>query len=117
MASIDFLPELIPLAVDHKINHKYQKLLEIPILIWHTEYMPKSFAFRTLEPVKIDSAGIGVILWTKITSSKEDTMENIQKISQYLLLAISPQSSFQPKTSNSIKQSAILEDAQVPQEP
>ena len=43
-------------------------------------------------------------------------MEDPEEIPQCLLPAIPLQSSFQPKTSSSIKQSVILEDVQVPQE-
>ena len=43
-------------------------------------------------------------------------MKHLEEIPQCFLPVTPPQSSFQPKTSNSIKQSIILENTEVPQE-
>ena len=53
--SHDLPSELIPLAVYHKINHKYPNLLNIPILnMAHSKvYIPKLTIFWTLKPVKM----------------------------------------------------------------
>ena len=48
-------------------------------------------------------------------NGKQNTMKYPEEIPQCLLPAIPLQLSFQPKTSNYIRQSMILEDAQVPQ--
>ena len=51
-----------------------------------------------------------------IVNSKENIMEHLEDILQCLLPAILLQSNFQPKPSNHIRESMILEDAQVPKE-
>ena len=69
--SNDIPSELIPLAIDHKTNNKYPRLLNIPILnMTHSRvYIPKSTIFGALKPVKMNSAEISETSWTKITNS------------------------------------------------
>ena len=52
----DLQSDLIPLAVDHRINHKCPKLSNIPIL--SMAHIPKSTIFGILKPVEIENAAI-----------------------------------------------------------
>ena len=83
--SIDLTSDFIPLAVDHKINQNYTKLLSIPILnMAHSRvYIPKSTIFGTLKPAAIENAEISETSWTKIESLNRSTMENIEEIHQH----------------------------------
>ena len=78
-ASNDLPSNLIPLATDHKIKHRYPKLLNIPILnAAHSRlYIPKSIAFKTMKPVEIENAEICEALWIKIENLSENTMKNL----------------------------------------
>ena len=67
LCTSDDLPSgFIPITIDRKINHKYPKLLNIPILnMVTTVYKPKSMVFRALKPVRIESAEISQTSWIK----------------------------------------------------
>ena len=109
--SHDLPSDLIPLAVDHKINQNYPKLLNISIInaIHSKIYIPKLTIFRTLKPVEIENAEINETSRTKTEHLSEITMENLEEIHQCSqnnneLPTILPQSSFQPEPSNHNRQ-------------
>ena len=83
-ASKDLPSDLSPYAVDHKINHKYPKLLNIPILnTAHSRvHIPKSTIFGTLKPVEIENGEISETSWTKSESLNKNTIENLEEIHQ-----------------------------------
>ena len=107
-ANNDLLFGLIPLAVDHKINHTYPKSLCIPIL--HTAYdsvhVPRTIMFGTLNPTEIDSTEVSNISWTKTEKSQNNIRNRPTE-----LPTIPPESSFQPEHNNSKRQSLLLQDA------
>ena len=114
---------LIPLAVDHTINQKYSKLLNISILTMaHCRvYIPRSAVFGMLKPVEIENAEICETFWTKIKKLNENTLNNFDELCCHSqnsneLQNILSHSSFQHEPNNYNRQSVILEDAQVPQE-
>ena len=59
-------PGIIHLAVDHKIDHKYPKLLKIPLL--NTENTTVKFPRKTiigrLKPIDITDSEVNNITWT-----------------------------------------------------
>ena len=67
IARHDLLSDLIPLAVDYKVNHRYPKLLNIPIQnIAHSRvYIPKSTICGTLILAEIENVKISETSWTK----------------------------------------------------
>ena len=83
--SDDLPSDLIPLAVSHKINHKYPKLLNIPILNMTDSriYILKSTIFRMLKPVEIENLEISEISWIKIENLNKNTIENFEEVYQH----------------------------------
>ena len=106
-SSNDLPSDHTPSVVNHKINHKYPKLLHKPILNKaHTRiYIPQWTIFRTLEPVQTENVEICITPLTKFKNLNKNTMENLDKICQYSWnnneLSTTPlESSFQPELSN-----------------
>ena len=99
--------------VDHKIDHKYPKLLSIPRLntTYDRVWIPTATVIGTLDPVEIESTKVSNISWTK-TGTSQDDMRN----SPTELPTIPPESRFQLEHNESNRQSIILQDVQVPQE-
>ena len=97
-AGDDLLLGLIPLAVNHKINTKYQKLLSI--LILNTAYdrscIPRATVFGMLNPVEIKNTEVNNISWIK-TEILQDNIRN----SPTVVPTIPPESSFQTEHNNS----------------
>ena len=79
--SDDLLLGLIPLAVHHRINHKYPKLLSIPILnmAYNKIYIPRSTVFNMLKPIEIENSEISRVLWMKIEKLNEKKLWIAQK--------------------------------------
>ena len=74
-----------------------------------------------LKPCHTENAEVNGISWTKLEKLNIKDTNNRQELCHHShtsneLLAISTQSSSQPKPDNQSKQSGLLEDAQVPQE-
>ena len=82
---------IIPLVIEHNIDHKYPKSLGIPIL--NTAYdrvcTPRATVTSTLCPVKIECNGVSNISWTTTENGKP-----AQEIATEFLI-IPPESSFQ----------------------
>ena len=109
--TLDDLPlGLIPLAVDHKINHKYQRLLSIPTLNTACDRVniPKATVISTLNPVETESTEI-----SNISLTKTERSENDMRKSSTELPAMPPESSFQPVHNESMRQLIILQDTHV----
>ena len=55
-ATDDLLSGIIPLAVDHKMDHKYLKLLKIPLFNTehHTKYIQRKTIIGILQPIEIE---------------------------------------------------------------
>ena len=72
----------IPLAVDHRINHKYPNLINLPILsMAHRRLdIPRSTVFVTLKPIEIENADISDISLIKIEKSNENTVNNLEEL-------------------------------------
>ena len=70
--SVDLLSGLIPLAVDHRIHHKYLQLLStsIPSKTYDAAHVPKSTIIGTLYPIEIKDTEVSDISWTKTEISK-----------------------------------------------
>ena len=66
-ANDDLMVGIIPLAVYHKIEHKYPKLLSIPQL--NTEHdpvhVPRKTIIRKLQPLEIEDTEVSNVLWTQ----------------------------------------------------
>ena len=89
----DDLPlALLPLVVDHKINHKYPKLLCKPILItsYDRAHVPRATGFSVLNVIEIESTKVSNISWTKTRTSQHDMRSNPTE-----LPTIPPETSFQ----------------------
>ena len=58
---------LIPLAVDHRIHHKYPKMLSIPILItaYDAVHITRTTMIGILHPIEIEDIEVSDILSTK----------------------------------------------------
>ena len=78
---------LIPLAVDHKINHKYPKSLSIPILntAYDTVWISRATVISTLNPVEIKSSKVSSMSWTT-TEKLQDSTRNSLTILQIIPL-------------------------------
>ena len=63
---------LLPLAVDHKISHKYLKSLSNPIpkTACDRVHVPRAILFSTLNPIEIKSTEVSNISWTKTGNSQ-----------------------------------------------
>ena len=101
---------IITLAADHKINHKYPKLLKIPLL--NMEHNTVQIARRTvrgkLQPLDVtDLEVINILCTIDVTASTTGTHTELP--------CMPPKSSFQPEQSN-IKQSIVLENAHILQD-
>ena len=63
----DLSSDIIPLEVNHRINHKYPKLLNIPLLT--TEYdkvhIPRKATIGNLQPLETENKEINNIFWTE----------------------------------------------------
>ena len=83
-------------------------------------YISRSNVFRMLKPVKIENAEINETSWTQIEKLNKNTVNNFKDFQYHLQndneLTILPQSSFKSEPSNGYRESAIVDDAQVPQE-
>ena len=123
--SEDLLGWLIPLAAEHKVNHKYPKLLSICVLntSYDRVYVPRLMVFGMLKPLDTENAQTNKVFWIKIERLNEvDAINGLQELCQYSqtnneLPTIPQQPCFQPEPDNMSKQLVIVEDAQVPQEP
>ena len=95
--------------MDHKIDHKYPKLLNIPLL--NTEHdtilSQEKYIIEKLQPIELEDIEVSNISWTK---DDTDTTNSPAE-----LPCMPPESSFQPGHNNT-KQSVGLQDAQIPQE-
>ena len=84
----NLLSGIIPLAATHRIDHKYPKLLNIPLL--NTEYdavhIPRKSMIGKLQPLEIGNIEINNVLGTKENSTTA--------ISPVELLSMPPESSF-----------------------
>ena len=68
----DDLPSgVIPLAVDHRIHHKYPKLLNIPLLNrdYDTVHVPRKTMLGTLHQIDSENIEVSNALWTKENSN------------------------------------------------
>ena len=63
-AGDDLLSGLIPLAVDHRIHHKYPKLLSVPLLntAYDTVYIPRKTVIGTSHPLEIEDIEVSTVL-------------------------------------------------------
>ena len=110
---LDFIGDqpsgIIPLAVHHKIDHKYPKLMMIPLL--HTENntvnIPRKNVIGNLQPIAVEDFEVSSFLWT--TDDTADTANCPMQLQCML-----PESSFQPEQNN-MKHSIVLQDAHIPQ--
>ena len=68
----DLLPGLIPLAVDHRIHHKYPKLLSIPILntAYDAVYITRTTMIGTLYPIENEAIEVNDVSRTKTRKNK-----------------------------------------------
>ena len=98
-ASDDLPLGIIPLVVDQKINHKYPKLLSIPILniTCNRVHIPRATVFGMLNPIEIESIEVSNISWTKTKKSQDDIRN-----SQMELPTIPPELSFQWENNKTI---------------
>ena len=62
-ATDDFPPSIIPLALDHEIDHRYPKLLKIPLLNaeHNTVHIPRKIIIDTLQPIDVADLKISKI--------------------------------------------------------
>ena len=62
----DDLTSGISIAVDHRIDHKYPKLQNIPLPIteYDTIHIPRKTIIRKLQPIEIDDFEVSNISWT-----------------------------------------------------
>ena len=100
---------IMPLAVDHKIDHKYPKLLKIPLpnTEQNTVCIPRKPIIGSLQPIDVEDFEVSNISWT--TDGTADTTNSPKE-----LTCMPPESSFQPDYSNT-KHSVVLQDAYIPQ--
>ena len=106
----DNLPSgTLSLAVDHRIDHKYPKLLNISLL--STEYdavhVPRKTVIGKLQRSEMESIEISSVSWTNENSKTP--------VSPVELLTMPPESSFQLEQ-NGLRQWIHLQHAQIPQE-
>ena len=96
--------------MDHKIDHKYQKLLKIPLLNTEhdTIHIPRKTIIGHLKPIEIEEFEVSNTSWTKIGTA--DTTKNPVE-----LLSIPPKSSFQPEHTNT-KYSIVSQGVHILQE-
>ena len=121
--SDDLSDGLIPLAVNHKVNHKNPKLLNIHVLntLYNRVYVPRSTTFGTLKILDTENAEVNEISWTKLKKLDKKNIENrLQELchcshTNNELPPIPPQQNIQLEHDNQNKQLVLLEDAQVPQ--
>ena len=109
-AADDLSSGIIPLAVDHKIDHTYPKLLKIPLLNTehNTVHNPRKTIIGNLQPIEIEDFEVSNISWTiNYTADTANTPTELPNMP--------PDSSFQPEHNNT-KDSVVLQDAQIPQE-
>ena len=103
------LPDIIPLAVGHKIDHKYPTLLKIPL--FNTEHVTIHVSRKTiigkLQPIEIEDIEVSSISCTK---DDTNTAHNPVKLQSMI-----PVSGFQPEHNNT-KHGIVLLDAKIPQE-
>ena len=96
------------MAVDHKIDHTYPKLLKIPL--HNTEYdtihITRKSVIGRLQPIEIEDIKVSNILWTK---DDTDTTNSPAELPSVL-----PESGFHLESYNT-KQSIVIQDAQIPQ--
>ena len=108
-ATDELLSGILPLAVNHKIDYKYPKLLKIPLL--NTEHNTVHILIKTvigtLQPVNKDFEVSNISCTTDGTA---DTTSSSIELSFML-----PKSSFQLEHSNT-KHPIVLHDAQILQE-
>ena len=59
-------PSIIPLAVDQKIDHKYPKLLRIPLLTMEHNILqiPRKTTIGILQPIDVTDYKVNNISWT-----------------------------------------------------
>ena len=96
------------LAVNHKINHKYPKLLSIPILntMYENVCTPKATVNGILHPVEVESNEVSNISWTT-TEQLQDRTKIAQKNSQQYHWN---QASSQKTTNQKKKESIIVQN-------
>ena len=79
-ATDNLQPGVIPLAVDHKINHKYPKLLRISLL--NTEHttvqIPRKTVIGNLLPINITDSKVNNISWTTDGTTTTEDLQNYQ---------------------------------------
>ena len=65
--SEDLLSGIIPLAVNYRIDHKYQKLLNIPLLStgYNAVLVPRRTVIGKLQSIKIENVDVSNISWLK----------------------------------------------------
>ena len=107
----DDLPSgIIPLAVDHKIDHMYPKLLKIPL--FNTEHNTADILRKTvignLQLIDVQDFKVSNTSWT--TDNAADTTNSPMKLSCML-----PKSSFQLDHRNT-RHSMASQDAHIPKE-
>ena len=102
-------PSIIPLAVDHKMDHQYPKWLHI--LLLNTEFNTVQISRKTvigkLYPIVITGSAVNNISWTTDSTTTKNKSAK--------LLCMPPKSSFQPEH-NISRHSILLEDAHITQE-
>ena len=98
------------LAVDHKIDHRYPKLLKISLLNTenNTVQIPWKPIIGNLQSIEVEDFEISNISWT--TEGTADTTNIPTELPSML-----PESSVQPEHNNA-KHSIVLLDAKIPQE-
>ena len=101
------LSGIIPLTVDHKIDHKYPKLLKTHLLNTehNTIHIPRKTTIGNLQPIEIEDFEVSNISWT--TDCTADTTNSPMEFPSMLV-----ESSFQPEHNNT-KHSIVLQDAQI----
>ena len=70
-SSDDLLPGIILLAADHRIHHRYPKLLNMPLLNTKhdTVHVPRKSTLGTLYPIDSENIEVNNVLWTKENSN------------------------------------------------
>ena len=105
----DLPPGIIPLAVICKIDHKYPKLLQIPLL--NTEHNSVHILGKTITgkllPIDVTDLKVSNISWTTDGTATANKATDLP--------CMPPKSSFQPEHSNT-KHSIVLQDSLILQE-
>ena len=100
-ATDDLPPDIIPLVVDHKIDHKYPKLLKIPLLNtqYNTVHIPRKTIIGKLQPIEVEDFEVSSISWTTDGTAITTNIPTE-------LPSMPPESRFQPK--HNIKKQSIV---------